>query len=474
MTHTAETSEPTLTIGAANDVYEQQADAVANQIMRMPEQPFVQRKCAHCEEEVQVQRKPLTSFIQRKADAGGGMASQTVANQIQATKGGGSPLPVTTRSFMERRFGADFSGVNIHDGDYAAHLSSELNAQAFTVGNDIYFNSGKYEPDSTDGKQLLAHELTHTVQQNAKVETNTVQRKESIKRGDFVAQTNDKYYVIGSPTASGTFPPASQTANLDPDNDGYVALICWSEANEDDWIFDNHGFASFIAKVWYEVTENGRLNFINTQIDTSSNGGFEMTSPTITVTANVTRDGTGGVITVTHLFGNSTTLTAGMTAGIGVPPISAGASVSSPSTSQNSFVKQYNLNLNVNEIQPIAYAPDIFFRTDSDIIAEGEETRLTTWFLYLDESLKRQIREGRRQLLISGFASTSGTVDHNRDLSLRRARRIRTILSSLAGERADVNPRGMGEVPARSTSADSVEDPAFRRARIIIMPPARP
>lgn len=166
MTPTAETAEPTLTIGAANDVYEQQADAVANQIMRMPEQPFVQRKCAHCEEEESLQRKPLASFIQRKADAGGGMASQTVTNQIQATKGGGTPLPTTTRSFMETRFGTDFSQVNIHTGSDAVQLSRELNAQAFTVGNDIYFNSGKFSPDSTGGRQLLAHELTHTVQQS--------------------------------------------------------------------------------------------------------------------------------------------------------------------------------------------------------------------------------------------------------------------------------------------------------------------
>ncbi|WP_052731170.1 eCIS core domain-containing protein [Spirosoma radiotolerans] len=167
MTHTTETAEPTLTVGAANDAYEQQANAVAGQIMRMPEQPFVQRKCAHCQEKEQFQRKPMASFIQRKTEAGGSQATQATTSQIQATQGGGNPLPATTRTFMETRFGTDFSGVNIHTGEYAVQLSRELNAQAFTVGSDIYFNSGKYAPDSMDGRHLLAHELTHTVQQSS-------------------------------------------------------------------------------------------------------------------------------------------------------------------------------------------------------------------------------------------------------------------------------------------------------------------
>jgi len=67
---------------------------------------------------------------------------------------------------MENRFGTDFSEVKIHTGSQAIQMSRELNAQAFTVGNDIYFNEGKYNPSSDAGKHLLAHELTHTVQQN--------------------------------------------------------------------------------------------------------------------------------------------------------------------------------------------------------------------------------------------------------------------------------------------------------------------
>ncbi len=170
-----------LAIGDADDPLEQEADAVADNIMRMPEQHFIQRKCAHCEEEEQVQRKPLASsitpFIQTKG-ADGGTASNSVTNQINTTRGSGSSMDRPTQSFMESRFGTDFSNVKIHTGTDAVQMSRELNAQAFTVGNDIYFNSGKYNPSSDSGKHLLAHELTHTVQQEggmALAKTNLIQ-----------------------------------------------------------------------------------------------------------------------------------------------------------------------------------------------------------------------------------------------------------------------------------------------------------
>lgn len=157
-----------LTVGAVNDPMEEEADAMADRVMRMPDKPLLQRKCAECEEEEKVQRKPLaasiTPFIQTKA-AEGDTASDAVTSQINASKGGGSSLDNHTKSFMEGRFGVDFSDVKIHTDGEAVQLNRDLNAQAFTVGNDIYFNSGKFAPNTENGKHLLAHELTHTVQQ---------------------------------------------------------------------------------------------------------------------------------------------------------------------------------------------------------------------------------------------------------------------------------------------------------------------
>ncbi|MHA4806464.1 eCIS core domain-containing protein [Flavitalea flava] len=169
-----------LSIGAVNDPMEQQADSMANRIMRMPESPFVQRKCGHCaEEDLQARTKPIGGGVQTAPTASGAStasavsgsgsgastASESVSGQIRSSLGNGQPLPSPARTFMESRFGSDFSGVNIHTGSEATHLSNELNAQAFTVGKDIYFNHGKFSPESSEGKHLLAHELTHTLQQ---------------------------------------------------------------------------------------------------------------------------------------------------------------------------------------------------------------------------------------------------------------------------------------------------------------------
>src|SRR4030095_485512 len=86
---------------------------------------------------------------------------------LASSKGGGSALPDDTRQTMESRFQADFSGVRIHTGATAENLSSSIHAQAFAHGNDIYFNSGKFSPHTTEGGTLLAHELTQTIQKGA-------------------------------------------------------------------------------------------------------------------------------------------------------------------------------------------------------------------------------------------------------------------------------------------------------------------
>ncbi|WP_262490640.1 eCIS core domain-containing protein [Neolewinella marina] len=134
----------------------------------------LQRKCSHCAVEERLQ--PLL----RRSGDGSFTASDDFSGQLRASKGGGAQLPATTRSSMESAIGADFSGVRVHTGSHAAALSDQIGAQAFTHGSDIYFNSGKYDPDSTGGQRLLAHELTHTVQQGgspARPDGGQVQRR---------------------------------------------------------------------------------------------------------------------------------------------------------------------------------------------------------------------------------------------------------------------------------------------------------
>jgi len=204
--------QPKLTIGQPDDKYEQEADRVADQVMRMPE-PTVQRKagCLSCGDldEEQIQTKAIgdriTPLVQRQVEKEEeeeevqpklndnnqiqrqveeepeeeeeepvqakslGNKSHPTANiiqrRIQSINGSGRPLSASNRAFFEPRFGRDFSGVRVHTDSYAAGLARSVNAKAFTRGKDIVFGSGQYSPGSSSGKRLLAHELTHVLQQ---------------------------------------------------------------------------------------------------------------------------------------------------------------------------------------------------------------------------------------------------------------------------------------------------------------------
>ncbi|WAL60099.1 eCIS core domain-containing protein [Thermocoleostomius sinensis] len=167
-----------LTIGKPGDRYEQEADRTAARIMRMPDpqaseaiappqsaEPQIQRMCSKCEEE---QEQPA---VQRKeGDRSTSDPTTALESRLSNQSGKGQPLPDRVRSFMEPRFGNDFSGVRVHTDSSAVQMNKELGAQAFTHGNDIYFNAGKYNPRSSGGQELLAHELTHTVQQTGGVQ----------------------------------------------------------------------------------------------------------------------------------------------------------------------------------------------------------------------------------------------------------------------------------------------------------------
>ncbi|MBD2207033.1 DUF4157 domain-containing protein [Calothrix sp. FACHB-1219] len=174
-----------LTVGQSGDLYEQEADRVADTVMRMSEptnsgvlthsnslQPMpIQRMCTECAEEEEEK-------IHTKESPG---QAPTVTPALEArldgTRGGGEPLPESVRGIMEPRFGADFGGVRVHTGSEADTLNRELGAQAFTRQRDIYFGAGRYSPETRDGQQLLAHELTHVVQQGTLNSQSTIQRQ---------------------------------------------------------------------------------------------------------------------------------------------------------------------------------------------------------------------------------------------------------------------------------------------------------
>jgi hypothetical protein len=106
------------------------------------------------------------TLIQAKRDDGHGPAPVEVEEAIQHARGSGRPLDTPVQREMEEAFGTDFSAVRIHTDTGADRLSRSMSAQAFTTGRDLFFREGSYDPGSTAGRSLLAHELTHVVQQS--------------------------------------------------------------------------------------------------------------------------------------------------------------------------------------------------------------------------------------------------------------------------------------------------------------------
>lgn len=181
-----------LVVGSANDPLEKEADAVAERITNSQESqrdgvafvgaasmPALQRKCAECAgdgEKETVQRTCITcaeeadeQLVQAAADGRSSPARRElrpdIAARIALHRHHGARLPDSTRGVFEARLGHDLSNTRIHDGSAAASLSRELGARAFTVGRDIFFGQGEYQPARPEGRRLLAHELVHTIQQ---------------------------------------------------------------------------------------------------------------------------------------------------------------------------------------------------------------------------------------------------------------------------------------------------------------------
>ncbi|BAY50002.1 hypothetical protein SAMD00079811_76310 (plasmid) [Scytonema sp. HK-05] len=159
-----------LTIGEPGDKYEQEADRVAAQVVHQINAPMssqpeqsqsIQREAMPSEDELQM--KAVTQLQRSQA---GMTATPDLETSIQQAKGSGQSLADNIRQPMEQAFGADFSGVKVHTDAQSHQLNQSIQAKAFTTGQDVFFRQGEYNPGSRGGQELIAHELTHVVQQS--------------------------------------------------------------------------------------------------------------------------------------------------------------------------------------------------------------------------------------------------------------------------------------------------------------------
>jgi hypothetical protein len=182
-----------LTMGSPGDPFEREADAMADRVVQRmatgvvsgADGPPVQAKCAACAGE---RAETQDGVLQAKGGDAGVGVPDSVAQSLAGSSGGGEALNPALREDMESAFGADFSTVRIHAGSSAAQLSEDIHARAFTSGTDIYFNSGEFSPQTPQGQHLLAHELTHVLQQGGgQSVARRIQRQPKKKKPEYVA-----------------------------------------------------------------------------------------------------------------------------------------------------------------------------------------------------------------------------------------------------------------------------------------------
>lgn len=303
--------QPKLRIGAVNDPAEAEADHVANQVMRMPDsrdsgaaehappgpptsaligQEPVRRMCDECEGELH--RKPADGdgptgdemeempVRAKEASASGAKASPAAESAIGSLAGGGTPLAASERAFFEPRFGRSFANVRIHDGQKADTAAKSINARAFALGNSVAFAGGEYRPGSTEGRRLMAHELTHVVQNSGRDSDGETHLRRMARgaaggspRGNYVPVPADETARVDAATAiierikndranypgchrffTDNCPGGTATSFID----AVDAAVVWKRhPNPEGWLGSTHGNTHHVAytRVPYDVSK---------------------------------------------------------------------------------------------------------------------------------------------------------------------------------------------------------------------------
>ena len=151
-----------LNVSRPGDVYEQEADRIARNIVNSD-----------------TTKTSKISRVQKRTGTKRSSVNNNTESKIKSLKGRGNPLKKSIREYFEPRFGVDLGNVKVHTDSNANQLANSINAKAFTYGNDIVFGKGEYQPNSISGKKLIAHELTHTMQQEGRID-NILQKKDEV------------------------------------------------------------------------------------------------------------------------------------------------------------------------------------------------------------------------------------------------------------------------------------------------------
>ena len=487
--------QPKLVVGEVNDPLEYEANRVADQVMRMPDPdlsitdapPHISRKCAACEEEA-LQKRP-----------NGPQPSEAEAPAIvhRVLRSLGQPLDAESRNFFEARFAHDFSQVQVHHGATAEESAREIDAHAYTVGRHIVFGAGEYAPSTTSGRRLLAHELTHVVQQsrgglpvqrhpllglqrlfgNSYVD-GLIQRREYNTDvpwwGTAPRVTSDssvtftplaELWVGGRRVQATDFPTTFMSFSVTPGTAGVVRLQVRARWFQDNILFNYSGNGLATIDFPFTTTAEGAIDFQPVN-ETANTGGdaAELVIPVPNEARQITGGGTVAVRAVVRAEGSSTA-----TSQFGFEEGAGGALGGEETTSR---VAAWQQTFRVNIIVPRpqtrqvgeTYTTDAHFRVGSHVLEN--ERHPITWYDSLPSDVRGAIERGELEIELRGYASTTRGDTFNRELSGRRADRVEEILRAVASSKARFHKYPMGEFRART--GDEVESDQERRVEMTV------
>ena len=310
--------QPKLQVNEPGDQYEYEADAMADRVMRMtgnsinynaffkPAANSVQRKCQHCEEEEKLHRKEsLGEEVE---------GSNELDSYVGSLGSSGQGLSNSSRQFFESRFGHDFSNVRIHNDSVAAKSAQSINALAYTSGNNIVFNSGQYSPESESGKRLMAHELTHVVQQQGSGVSRKIMRQVANKDNEVTFAENGKTYRITrtvTPENTTEQKPEGPHAKFDMDETNVYLDVTWCRGNIQGKIEFGANVPEKVKDLFTQILQQAqsgsspddiKKTIINSDItpyisvDIAKSGGWEISGDVhVTVDKSGATGGSGGI-----------------------------------------------------------------------------------------------------------------------------------------------------------------------------------
>ena len=465
--------QPKLSVSQPGDIYEQEADVIAEQVMRMSaEKPIappllrnkenIDRKCAACEMKEEDEEKILD--ISRKPSTSSNLeATDEVGSEINSLKlGSGSSLDANTSEFMEQRFGYNFGHVRVHTGKDAETSAQKVSALAYTIGSDIVFGKGQYAPGTSDGKRLLAHELAHVVQQGLGA-SHSLQRQEatchSIAYDPLTQCCCDGLVTTGQCT--GAAAGCAHHTSRDNEYDG-CSVPAWLERPN---LKDNPG-------------QLPNTRFSDPAIHGTQPQYFIPTLPCDVHDKCYQTCGSDRNACDQQLFSH------------------ARAVCDNSLTPGNEYVYQWCIDAveQAERLLPLGSkgafdqrqreycaccpeqaefpsSPVIYFDTNEDTLDNAALIDLTSFV----ERYRGVFNSGAFELTLIGHASTSGSEEYNKDLSMRRVASVRTNISGrLDVPLQHVDEYYLGEEWAQLEGPPDTSSPDYQIVQIILIDKSTP